>query len=298
MDLAVELVTLPVRGAAAHWDYGTAVVGVPGTSQVLLTPPSAASSAPWALVDLATYDVTTGTGMPGPLRGAVFRETGAWWVAGLYGAGRLFPGSDRVTDVVREGLVRYPNRLVALGEHVVLGSDLTPNVSVLTTDPVARMRLARADASVPIDDGRVRVLAPRAGKAYDVDPAARRTVRRHDLVPGRGGRLVGTTFAYVAGPAGGPWRVRRVEATTLAELPGADLPLDDSAVEVLGTDGQGRVVVSRRDGFMLLDPASGEEVAQHGEPRPIRGAGMVPGLDAVALASGREPLGTVVVVRW
>jgi hypothetical protein len=295
VDLTVSLVELPVSGASAHWSYGTAVVAVPGTSQVILTPPSAASAAPWVLLDTATLTVAVGSGMPGPLRGAVFAPDGRWWVAGLYGVGRLEPGGTKVEDVVRDGLVRYPNRLLPLGDDVVLGSDLSPNVSVLTADPISRMRLARADHAVGVGD-RVRVFAPRAGRVYDVDPTTRKVVRRHSVMSGKGGRLLDGRYVYLGSPEVGPTYVRRVDVRSLAE--GMPLPAPPGCVEVLGADQAGRLVVSQQDAFVVLDDTTGQELARHEEPRGMVGAGLAAGRNAVVLATTREPLGTVAVVSW
>jgi hypothetical protein len=332
-------VQLPVKGAAAHWSYGTAVLARPGTTEVLLTLPSAAARTPWARLDVADRAVHVGTSMPGPLRAAYFPETEAdprWWVLGLHGVVRVDPDDPAtVHDVVRQGIGRYPRRMFGLGRsHLAVGTDLSGNVVLLSKEsgrPVGRLRLPWAGTSVVVDDALVRVFAPRQGTAYDVDPVRLKVVRRHRIPAGKGERLVGDVLHYLAGDVtevpivsastpptpGVPVvigdGVGGTAGTTLVarELLGVDvrtlevsgpgghaLAVVPTAVEVLGIDAQGCLAVGTPDGFALVDPGSGALLAEHVEPRGIVGAGMVPGRNAVVLATSSAPLGTVALLTW
>ena len=330
-------VQAPVRGGAAHWAYGTAVVNRPGTTEVLLTVPSAASRAPWARLDVAGGDLVAGSGMPGPLRSALpGDDPDSWWVLGLHGLGRIHADDPTVVrDVVRTGIGRYPRRLVALGPDLLaVGTDLSGNVVLVSTasgQPVGRLRLPQADLSYATSGGLVRVFAPRAGRAYDVDPAGPTVMRRHRIPVGKGAALAGGTLYYLAGEArpilvlapGEPAQpgvpvvvgdgagtavgsavvasaVVGIDAETLApvEIGPRGVAVSENAVEVLGVDREGRLVVTTRNGFALVDPASGAVLAEHLEPSGLAGAGLVPAHDTVVLATLGEPLGTIALVSW
>lgn len=339
--LARTTVQIPVRGGAAHWSYGTAIVGRPGTTEVLFTLPSAASRTPWARLDLASGELGSGTGMPGPLRCVHFPETGEdprWWVLGLHGVGRVHPEDpSAVHDVVRAGIGRYPNRLFSLGAaHLAVGTDLSGNVVLLskaTAAPVGRLRLPKGGTSLTQAEGVVRVFAPREGKVYDVDPVRLKVARRHKIPAGKGERLVGETLFYLAGEIT-PIRVlapgeapqpgvpvvlghgagTTVGATVVARAlvsldvhtlqptsigPHGSVSMPANAVEVLGVDREARLVVSTRDGFILVDTESGAVLAEHVEPGGLVGAGMAQGSNTVALAIATgEPLGTLALVSW
>lgn len=339
-ELARMTVQVPVTGGAAHWSYGTAIVGRPGTTEVFLTVPSAASRAPWARLDLASGELSSGSGMPGPLRSVYFPEAGEdprWWVLGLYGVGRVHPEDPSgVHDVVRAGIGRYPNRFFSVGAaHLAVGTDLSGNVVLLSKasgEPVGRLRLPKGSTSRVEADGLIRVFAPREGKVYDVDPVRLKVVRRHQIACGKGDRLIGETLFYLAGEIT-PIRVlakgeapqpgvpvvlghgagTRVGATVVArELVGVNVrtlqptgigplgsvPVPAEAVEVLGVDREARLVVSTRDGFVLVDAGSGAMLAQHVEPGGLVGAGMAQGSNTVALATASHPLGTLALVSW
>ncbi|MGN6129153.1 MAG: hypothetical protein ACTHOK_02315 [Nocardioidaceae bacterium] len=206
-ELVRTTVEVPVRGGAAHWSYGTAIVGRPGTTEVLFTLPSAASRTPWARLDLASGELGSGSGMPGPLRFVHFPEVGEdprWWVLGLHGVGRVHPEDpSTVHDVVRTGIGRYPNRLFSVGAaHLAVGTDLSGNVVLLSktsTEPVGRLRLPKGSTSCSEAEGLIRVFAPREGKVYDVDPVRLKVARRHKIPCGKGERLIGETLFYLAG---------------------------------------------------------------------------------------------------
>jgi hypothetical protein len=339
-ELARKTIQVPVKGGAAHWSDGTAIVGRPGTTEVLLTLPSAASRTPWARLDLAGDALEPGSGMPGPLRAAYFPDRGddpRWWVLGLYGVGRVDPDDPTaVRDVVRTGIGRYPSRMFSLGDdHVAIGTDLSGNVVVLSRTsgkPVGRLRLPKGRTSWVATDGLVRVFAPREGKVYDVDPTRMKVVRRHGIPCGKGERLAGKTMFYLSGEVT-PIRVLAEGETPQAGVPvvlgegvgsavgttvraraliGLDVdtlelvatgspdgvPVPLNAVEVLGTDHDGRLVVSTQDGFLLVDAGTGAILAEHIEPGGLVGAGMADGHSTVALATMSDLLGTLALVSW
>lgn len=339
--LARTTVQVPVRGGAAHWSYGTAIVGRPGTTEVLFTLPSAASRTPWARLDLASGELGSGSGMPGPLRCVHFPEVGEdprWWVLGLHGVGRVDPEDpSAVHDVVRTGVGRYPNRLFSLGAtHLAVGTDLSSNVVLLSkasAAPVGRLRLPKGSTSLTQAEELMRVFAPREGKVYDVDPVRLKVARRHTIPCGKGERLVGETLFYLAGEItpirvlapgeapqpGVPVVLGQGAGTTVGatvvprELvsvnvhtlqltgigPHGSVPVPANAVEVLGVDREERVVVSTRDGFILVDSRSGAVLAQHVEPGGLVGAGMAHGSNTVVLATATsKPPGTLALVSW
>ena len=292
---------VPVRGSAAHWDYGTGVVPVPGTGEVLLTPPSAASRSPWLRLGVATGELHVGSGMPGPMRDVLVPRSGPdrrWWVLGTYGVGRVDPtGPSSVHDVVRTGIGRYPNRLLDLGEHVGVATDLSPMLVLLPVaggDPVGRLRMPRPGPAVDLGDGVVRVLAVRTGTAYDVDTGRRKVVRKHDIPVGKGPRIVGGVAHYLAGD---PVALVTLDPRTL-EVRTAGPPPQPEPVEVLGAGADGSLVVSSMTGFALVDPATGASLAEHVEPRGLAGAGMVTGTSTVVLPTREDPVGTVALVSW
>lgn len=339
-ELVRTTIQVPVRGGAAHWSYGTAIVGRPGTTEVLLTLPSAASRTPWARLDLASGELGSGSGMPGPLRCVYFPEAGEdprWWVLGLHGVGRVNPEDpSAVHDVVRTGIGRYPNRLFSLGAaHLAVGTDLSGNVVLLSkasAAPVGRLRLPKGSTSRTEADGLIRVFAPREGRVYDVDPVRLKVVRRHTIPCGKGERLIGETLFYLAGEItpirvladgeapqpGVPVVLGHGAGTTVGttvvarELVGVNVhtlqltsigphgsvPVPADAVEVLGVDREARLVVSTRDGFVLVDAGSGAMLAEHVEPGGLVGAGMAQGGNTVALATASDPLGTLALVSW
>lgn len=245
--LVRSTIQLPVRGAAAHWSYGTAVIGRPGTSEVLLTTPSAASRAPWARLNLVSGELFPGSGMPGPLRSVYFPGPGEdprWWVLGLHGLGRVHPADpSTVHDVVRTGIGRYPNRLFSVGDaHLAVGTDLSGNVvlvSKASPEPVARLRLPKASTSLATADGLLRVFAPREGRAYDVDLATLKVARRHQIPRGKGDRLIDATLFYLAGDAT-PIRVLTPDAVP---QPGVPVVLGDGAGATVGTTVVARALV-------------------------------------------------------
>ena len=302
-SLTRSTLQVPVRGSAAHWDYGTAIVQVPGTSEVLLTPPSAASRSPWLRLDVATGELVAGSGMPGPMRDVLVPRTGRnrrWWVLGTYGVGRVDPSDPTVRDVLRTGIGKYPNRLVDLGDHLAIASDLSTMVVLVPVEggpPVGRLRLPRPGRAVDLGDGLVRVFSPRSGAAYDVDTARLKVVGKHDIPAGKGDRVAGGSVVYLVGERGRPRTLTSLDpvdltARTVGRFAGTE------AVEVLGAGQDGSLVVTTMTGFSVLDAASGAVLATHEEARGLVGAGMVTGTSTVVLATREQPVGTLALVSW
>ncbi|MBR7743987.1 hypothetical protein KC207_11870 [Phycicoccus sp. BSK3Z-2] len=317
----VDLVHLPVRSTATDWVYGSAVVPVPGTAAVAVSPPTGASRAPWCLVDVDTGEVRTGTGLPGMLRDLHVPPAGAadprWWVLGEHGVGRVDQEDPRlaVTDVRRRGVVPVPAQaLVPLGPDLVGvrggAAGTTVVLDARSGEPGGRLRTAGIGAAFPLADGRVRLFEPSRGRAVDVDLPTLRTVRRHALPLGKHPVLAPGTLTYVGlaevpssslggigeDPVAVPDAVVRLDPLTLRTLDGPRVPVARDVVEVLGTDSTGRLVVSGRTGLDLADPSTGRVERLHTE-RPWSAA-VLPGRDVAVLTTDRSPLGTLAVVRW
>lgn len=327
IEIDSKRVVLPAKGIPGGWSYGTAVAALPGTRSVVLSLPSAGSRSPWCAVDLDFGHVTKGTGMPGPFRQLVVPpdETGdprRPWVLGSHGVGRLEIDADRptVSGVVRKGIGTYPNRM----EHyrpglLAVGHPHRDSVVLLsTTDGVVVKRLrASGSPAYGLPDGLLRMVSFHHGRAYDVDTAAHRVVRRHELPSGKGARLVGEELVALVGErrpfqvstAAGPeevafpggWAVAATElvsydAETLAVRHRAALP--EETVEVLGRDAAGRIVVGHRRGISILVPPTYAEVGRFDTDRVIVGAGMVPGTNLAAVVPNdpREPV--LEMLRW
>ncbi|WP_433288140.1 hypothetical protein [Micromonospora sp. CA-244673] len=187
MEFEVMRVPLPVQVGPGGWGYGTAIIGLPGTTSVLFTLPGGART-PWCTVDLPTGRILRGTGMPGPLRAALFPSVVADdprpWVLGAYGLGRLqFEPRPTVTDVVRKSLGKWQTSLVDLGSDLLgVGHRRTRSmalVNALDGRFVKRFRAAGGGIGYGLPNGQVRILGLHHAEACDFDPAAFKVTARH-----------------------------------------------------------------------------------------------------------------------
>jgi hypothetical protein len=318
-------VALPAKAVPGGWGYGTAVAALPGTRSVVLALPSAGSRSPWCVVDLDFGHVTKGTSMPGSLRDLVAAQAESGdrrpWALGMFGLGRLDLG-DRptVSDVVRKGIGTYPSTLVDYAPGVLaVGHPHRDSVVLVSTADGSVLKRLRASGSPAyrLEEGVLRMVSFHHGRAYDVDTTRHRVVRRQEVPSGKGARLVGDAVFALVGERRplqvftatgaedvsfpGGWAVSATElvaldAMTLAVRHRATAP--DDAVEVLGGDAAGRLVVSRHDGLSILAPPTYAEVGRFDAGRRIAGAGMVPGanLAAVVPNDSREP--ALLALRW
>lgn len=326
IEISNRRVDLPAKAVNGGWSWGTAVVAVPGSRSVVLALPSAGSRSPWCLVDLDFGQVAKGTGMPGPLRQLLVPGEPAAddrpWVLGIYGLGRLELAAARptVSDVVRKGIGTYPATLVDYAPGVLaVGHPHRDSVILVSTVEGAVVKRLRASGGTAyrLADGLLRMVSFHHGRAYDVDTARHRVVRRHEVPAGKGARLVDDALVALVGQRkrfevvtpGGPaevtfpggWSISAAEImaldpATLAVRHRAAAPED--AVEVLGQDAAGRLVVSRGHGLSILAPPTYAEVGRFDSERPLAGAGMVPGRDLAAIVPNdpREP--ALLALRW
>ena len=326
IEISNRTLALPAKAVPGGWSYGTAVAALPGTRSVVVSLPSAGSRSPWCAVDLAFGHVTRGTGMPGPLRQLVVPEDSSGdrrpWVLAIHGLGRLELDTDRptVSEVIRKGIGTYPATLVEYAAGVLaVGHPHRDSVVLVSTADGSVIKRLRASGSVGyvLPDGLLRMVSFHHGRAYDVDTDAHRVVRRRELPSGKGARLVGEELVALVGErrpfqvstAAGPeevdfpggWAVAATElvsydAETLAVRHRAAPPED--AVEVLGPDAAGRIVVGRRRGISILVPPTYAEVGRFDTDRVIVGAGMVPGTNLAAVVPNdpRDPV--LEMLRW
>ena len=326
IEISSRQVSLPVKPGRGGWWYGAGVIALPGTRSVVLSLPSAGSRSPWCVVDLDFGHVTRGTSMPGPLRELLVAEEPddrRPWVLALYGLGRLELGVDRptVSEVVRKGIGTYPSTLAEYAPGVLaIGHPHRDSVVLLSTSDGSVIKRLRASGSPAyrLPDGLLRMVSFHHGRAYDVDTDRHRVVRRHEVPTGKGARLVdGDTVVALVGerrpyrvltPSGpeevsfpGGWQVAGTEllaldALTLAVRSRAAAPA--GAVEVLGHDAAGRLVVSRDHGLSILVPPTYAEVGRFEVERQLAGAGMIPGTNLAAVVPNERNEAALLALRW
>jgi hypothetical protein len=324
IEISSRRVPLPGKPMVGGWSYGTAVAHLPGTRSVVLTLPSGGSRSPWCAVDLDFGHVTKGTSMPGPLRELVVpddADDARPWVLGIHGLGRLELATDRptVADVVRKGVGTYPATLVDYAPGLLaVGHPHRDSVVLVSTADGSVLKRLRASGSPAyrLPDGLLRMVTFHHGRAYDVDTDRHRVVRRHELPPGKGARLVDGSVVALVGERRplqvmtatgaeevtfpGGWSVPSAEvvaldALTLAVQHRATAP--DDAVGVLGRDAAGRVVVGRHGGLSILVPPTYAEVGRFDTGR-IAGAGMVPGTNLAAVLPNAPTEPALLALRW
>lgn len=326
IEFSTRRVALPTKPGPGSRGYGTAVAALPGTRSVVLALPSAGSRSPWCVVDLDFGQVTKGTGMPGPLRELVVPEEpgdGRPWVLAIHGLGRLEVDGDRptVSEVVRTGIGTYPATLTDYASGVLaVGHPHRDWVVLVSTADGSVLKRLRASGSPAyrLPEGLLRMVSFHHGRAYDVDTDRHRVVRRHQVPHGKGARLVdGGTVVALAGepypyqvvtPDGidevsfpGGWQVSAahvlaIDAHTLEVRHRAGAP--DDAVDVLGQDAAGRLVVGRHGGLSILAPPTYAEVGRFDVDGQLAGAGMVPGRNLAAVVPNRSGDPALLALRW
>lgn len=326
IEFSTKRVVLPCKPHPATWAYGTSVIALPDTQSVVLSLPSAGSRSPWCIVDLRFGHVTPGTSMPGPFRAMVAPEDGVEdrrpWVLGIYGVGRLDATGARptVTDVVRKGIGTYPSTLVDYAPDILaIGHKQVDSVVLLSRRDGTRIKRLRASGypAYRLPNGLLRMVAFHYGRACDVDTEKHRVVKRHELPYGAGSRLVGDGLITLVGErnklrvftAGGTEEVDfpggwAVEGTELVVLDPVTLEVRHratapvGAVEVLGQDAAGRVVVSRSRGLSVLAAPTFAEVGSFDAERDLIGAGMVPGANLAAVIPNEREHDGLIALRW
>lgn len=332
---------LPVQAGPGGWGYGTAIIGLPGTTSVLFTLPGGART-PWCTADLATGRILRGTGMPGPLRAALFPPAEADdprpWVLGAYGVGRLqFEPRPTVTDVVRKGLGKWQTDLVDLGAGLLgVGHRLARSmalVNALDGRFVKRIRAAGGGIGYGLPDGRVRILGLHHAEACDFDAASVKVASRHAVPYGTDAVLADDAVVALVGerrdiervydvrdlPDEGTavlstsplaaddvavdlgWDVlpRRVVVFGAVDLKvRREAPTPPGAVQILGRDSDGRVVLGTRTGLVILDQQTLSTIAEYRTMRPIDGAGLCAATNAAALIGSDEDPSVLTIVRW
>lgn len=326
LDINTKRVTLAATRQRASWGYGTAVVALPETQSVVLSLPSAGPRSPWCAVDLLFGRVTTGTSMPGPFRAMTLPRPGDEdqrpWVLGLYGLGRLELNGERATvgDVIRKGIGTYPSTLVDYDLDVLaVGHRHRDSVVLVSAHDGARIKRLRAAGSVAyrLPDGLLRMVSFHHGEACDIDTKQHRVVNRHALPYGTGARLLDQGLVALLGERS-TLRVSTTQGTEEVNFPGGwsvagdelavfdPLTLQEThvaaapagAVEVLGEDAAGRIVVARHRGLSVLALPTFAEIGVLDTDRDILGAGMIPGANLAAVIPHDREAAALLALRW
>ena len=315
VEFQSDRIPLPVRAGASDWGYGAALIAVPGTSSVLVSLPPGGPRTPWCLADLDTGRIVRGTCMPGHLRDAVFPPAGdpdpRPWVLGTFGLGRLqLEPRPTVVGIVRKGLGTYKHRVADLGGGLLgVGQDDGRSLILVRASDgvlVKRLSLAGPTLAYPLPGGRARVLSLYHAEVSDVDLTSTTVIARRPLPAGAGAgaALLGDSVVAVLDPdrtepAGGdvpPQRIVVWDAADLTVRRMAHAP--ERAYDVLGADHAGRIAVSVRHGFELLDPVTLASVGGYRAGHGIHGAAVSPGGRTAALLGADGDPFALTVLRW
>jgi hypothetical protein len=260
------------------------------------------------------------------------------WVLGCYGLGRLrFEPRPTVTDVIRKGLGKDQTSLIDLGPGLLgVGHRRLQTLTMVDTVDggiVKRVRVGGPLIGYPLSDGRVRIFGLHHAQACDLDVPARKVVARHALPYGSDALLADDAVLAVLGerrdikmvyrvedlPDEGPgvlgvgmppngesdkifgWHVapRRIAVIGADDLAvRRESPAPPQTRQILGTDRDGRIVVSTATGVVLLDPVTLSPLAEHSTPRQNSGAGMCSGTNAAAVLGGEEDESILTILRW
>jgi hypothetical protein len=305
----------------SHWDlpttstagYGSNLVRVPGTTSVLSTLPGGKMY----LCDVLTGAMQTGQRLAGELRAVVFdseegdRTDGAWALA-TFGLCRIDLSSlTRTGQNIRQGLGKYQGRMVALS-HDVLGISSFYGKSLILVSRhdgtvLKRLRMGAPALVYPLSDGWLRCWSPHNAVATDLDLAAARCVARHPLPYGMGPVLIGDQVLALTGERedmpGVPdvWDIRprhvtTFDAWTLTELQRTPAPED--SIEVLGTDVEGRILITSRRMVTFLTPGSFDVETIYQHHANLGGALLLPEHNCTVLQSSITTGDGLTVIRW
>lgn len=310
MDFDVARHPLPTTLSGG---YLSSLIALPGAASVLLSLPSKGATCRLCRVDLVGGRTVTGKGLPGDLRAVVLDDDSAvaGWALATYGLCRIsLDPLARTGEVVRAGIGKHQSHLFALSTDLLGVSQFhgasVSLVSRATGAVVTRLRTGAPALVHDLVDGTKRCWSPHRAGCADLDVDRRGVTARHEIPYGRGPALVGDRMLVVCGErvdnphAPGVWHTTADElvafdAHTLAIVARGAAPR--TAIEVLGADAAGRIVVSTARGFGLHDPTSLTVVAVHEEPGEIGGAVLLPGTNAVVL-QGQIASDGLTVVRW
>jgi hypothetical protein len=306
---------LPITTTAINWAYGTSLVPVPGTTSVLLSLPSG-NRPPVCVADLATGQMSRGSGMPGHLRAVVFPTLDGAddrpWILGTHGLGRLQYGpKPTITGVIRKGIGSYPSTLLHLGPDL-LGVGHQRGRSLLLVSAsngaaLTRLKVPGPTIAYPLADQHIRVLGPHHAQATDIDPTTRKVVARHPMPYGKHVHHTGGAVVALLGERADhnvaddvwdvlPQQVAILDAQTLQIRQEAPAPPD--AVEVLGYDQDGNLAITNHHGLILLDPTTLTTTATYQLDRQIRGAVMCPSRNLAALLGGDNKEDAIHTISW
>lgn len=229
-----------------------------------------------------------------------------------HGLGRLeLSPKPTITGIVREGIGTYPSTLLSLG-HGLLGIGHRRGRTLLlasATDgtPVTRLRVAGPTLAYPLPDQRIRILGPHHAQATDIDVAARKVTARHQLPYAANVLQAGDVVTALIGNRRDyevaddvwdvlPQHVAMLDPWTLQLSRQAPAPPD--AVEILGADLAGNLIVTNHHGFALLDPTTLTTTATYTLDRQIRGAVHCPGQNLCGLLGGDDQDDALYRISW
>jgi hypothetical protein len=310
----VRTVDLGVPEGAGH-AYGTHLVGAPDRRCFFFTYVQRPSTVRFARFDLGAGRLEVIKGVRGELRGGAL-DARRNVLHALTSMQRLYAIDLDPLAVQREqgaGIPKHPYGLTAADDLSVLAvwrtrDDPTPILSTATYEPIARMSKA-VDAAFTWR-GKPHVFSFCHGMAQSIEPGGR-LGRAAGAVPELSSALVGSkavfgiTLEDLLGPGPDPddaseppWRIVKLARETLA--PVAECVADD-AKDLLGFDGEGRVVAVSETGVLLVDPSTMKVVARedtgHTLAAPLYSSTLAGPCTLVALLEPRFSR-SVLVVEW
>ncbi|WP_344506499.1 hypothetical protein [Dactylosporangium maewongense] len=292
--------------------YGANLVRVPGTASVLSTLPGGKLYQ----CDAFTGSVRVGKAVSGDLRAVVFdgdsgHQDGAWALA-TFGLCRISLASlSRTSANLRKGLGTYQGRMVALsGDALGISGFLGRSMKLVSRVDGAVLKTVRMGAPALVyrlPDGRQRGWSLYHAVVSDLDVAAARCVARHSMAHGAAPALVGDEVVALCGVreddarAPNVWDVKPTQlvafdAYTLQPLRQAAIGAD--AVEVLGADSAGRIVVGRRGGVTVHRPDTFAVEGTYEHHAPLGDALLLGEHDSVVLRGPVTAGNGLTVVRW
>src|SRR5262249_21794673 len=264
-----------------------------------------------------TGAIRTGQRLAGELRAVVFdgghvgRDGGAWALT-TFGLCRISLASlTRTGENIRQGLGKYQGRMVALS-HDVLGISAFFGRSLVLVSRhdgtvLKRVRMGAPALVYPLPDGRHRCWSPHNAVATDLDLASARCAARHPLPHGKGPVLIGDRVLALTGERedmpGVPdvWDVRprhvtTFDAWTLTEF--RRIPAPEDSIEVLGTDVEGRILITSRRVVTFLTPGGLDVETTYQHHAKLGGALLLPEHNCAVLQSSITTGSGLTVIRW